>query len=121
MVTLLDAVCQALTDEGLNVRYAHSEEINLLPVVILRESINRTAAQADGDAYLKELEYTVEARDHLLSDVCTAGETVDAALTGMNFRKTGAQLTRGEDGRSASLLMRYGAYADADGNVYTHV
>ena len=107
MDTLQAEVYTALTGTGYAVHYFYPQDGFTLPCITWRESNNREYAQADGNEYLTEVEYTVDCWATTPEETATMGAAVDTALATLRLKRTFSYDLYESDTRVHHKNMRY--------------
>ena len=118
MINLKKQVRDALSGVCDEVIYGYPRDFTGEELIFWRESANRRHAQADGEEYLAELNYTLEifaagpeAAGKLLSEA-------DARMLSIGLRREAAAEQFEQDLGISHVSARYRALADAQGNIY---
>ncbi len=109
MQTLQVEVKTALESTGYTVRYIYPQGEENVPCVTWYESNNREYAQADGNEYLTEVEYTVDCWATTPEETATMGAAVDTALATLRLKRTFSYDLYESDTRVHHKNMRYRA------------
>ena len=109
MDTLQAEVYTALTGTGYAVHYFYPQDGFTLPCITWRESNNREYAQADGNEYLTEVEYTVDCWATTPEETATMGAAVDVKMATLRLKRTFSYDLYEADTRVHHKNMRYRA------------
>jgi len=107
MDTLQAEVYTALTGTGYAVHYFYPQDGFTLPCITWRESNNREWAQADGNEYLTEVEYTVDCWATTPEATATMGAAVDVKMATLRLKRTFSYDLYEADTRVHHKNMRY--------------
>lgn len=83
-----------------------------------RESGNARFAQADGQEYLAELEYTLDIFAPSIEEAHAMHASADERMLGMGFRRESSAEIYEQNPAVCHISARYRALADAAGNNY---
>ena len=109
MENLQSEVYTALNSTGYSVSYAFPQEPVSLPCVSFYESLNREYAQADGNEYLTEVEYTIDIWAMTPEATATMGAAVDVKMATLRLKRTFSYDLYEADTRVHHKNMRYRA------------
>ena len=111
-------VAAGLSATGFEARHAYSQFWSRAPVIVWRESGNRSAARADGSELLSELEYTLDIYALAQEEGTRMAEASDAAMTELGLQRTYATELFESDVKLHHRVMRYRCIVDEQGNIY---
>lgn len=118
MINLKRQVKAALEGVCATVVYGDPRGFAQTELIAWRESANHRHAQADGQEYLAELNYTLE----IYASGAEAGAAllaaVDERLCALGLRREAAVEQFERDLRASHISARYRALADGQGNIY---
>jgi hypothetical protein len=109
MESLQSEVYTALSSTGYAVSYFHPQEPASFPCMSFYETQNREYAQADGNEYLTEVEYTIDCWATTPEATATMGNAVDTALATLRLKRTFSYDLYEADTRVHHKNMRYRA------------
>ena len=118
MITLKENIASALAGVCGAVVFGYPKDFATLPLLSWRESGSRRHAQADGEEYLAELEYTIDCFAPTPEEVSALLASADKRLQGMGLRREAAAEVFDPDSAVCHAVARYRALADAQRNIY---
>ena len=107
----LEGVCDSLV-------YGYPRSYAGGRMIFWRESANFRYAQAGGEEYLAELNYTLEIFAAGAEAAAALLKEADARLQGIGFRREASAEQFEQDLGVSHISARYRALADAQGNIY---
>ena len=118
MISLATTVRGLLESTGATVWYFYPRSWIRLPAISWRESGNRELAQADGREHLAALTYSVDVWAAGPAEAAELAAKVDAAMSGMRFRRDYAEDLFESGTGIFHRSMRYRCVADMEGRIY---
>ena len=109
MESLQAEVLTALSSTGYTVLYIYPQGEANIPCITWYESNNREWAQADGNEYLTEVEYTVDCWAMTPEATATMGAAVDVKMATLRLKRTFSYDLYEADTRVHHKNMRYRA------------
>jgi len=107
MDSLSSEVFTALSATGYNISYAYPQEGVSLPCVSFYEASNREYAQASGNEYLTEVEYSIDVWGYTPETNATMGSAIDVKMAALGLKRTFSHDLYEADTRIHHKAMRY--------------
>jgi hypothetical protein len=109
MDSIQSEVYTALQGTGYSVSYAYPQEGVSLPCVSFYEANNREFAQADGNEYLTEVEYTIDIWASTPETTGAMALVIDDSLAALRLKRTFSHDLYETDSKIHHKNMRYRA------------
>ena len=109
MDSIQSEVYTALSGTGYSIAYFHPQGPSSIPCMSFFESLNREYAQADGDEYITEVEYTVDIWASTPETTASMALVIDTALAALRLKRTFSHDLYEADTRTHHKNMRYRA------------